>query len=423
MNGVTVIGWTGTSLRAQARAALAHASHVFAARSFAPLASQYAPHAVFTAFEPLLAELPAQLEALLAQHAQPVVAVSGDPMFHSVASRIVAALGRERVHIVPEVSSVQLACARLGVAWDAAAIVSAHGKGEGAWSHDNAPHHPLRPVVQAAAQRNDRPVIALTAPGNGPEAIAAALRACGVPPDAWRVHVAARLGQTDEALWYGLTLEETAELTFPQPNVCVLVPDVPMPAFSAMGLADEAYLQRQPEKGLITKREVRALSLALLAPTATSVLWDIGAGSGSVGLEAARLAADGAVWAFEKNDADVAIALENARRFRAWNWTIRHARAPEGLEEVPDPDAVFIGGSGGELEALLRLCWQRLRPNGRLVANFVTLENLATATATLSALGAAWQVTQLWAARSKPILEMHRLAAENPVWLLWANKP
>ena len=98
------------------------------------------------------------------------------------------------------------------------------------------------------------------------------------------------------------------------------------------------------------------------------------------------------------------------------------SKAPEGLDDWPDPDAVFIGGSGGELGALIALCLRRLRPGGWLVMNFVTLENLATATQTLQTLGATWDVLQLQATRSKPILQMHRMAAENPVWIVCAQE-
>jgi len=181
-------------------------------------------------------------------------------------------------------------------------------------------------------------------------------------------------------------------------------------------------VQRQPEKGLITKREVRAVSLAHLALRPDSRVWDIGAGSGSVGLEAARIARDGHVWAIEKNAADAANALENARRLRATNYTLVQDRAPAGLDDWPDPDAVFIGGSSGELAGLITRVLARLRPGGRLVMNFVTFENLTTATATLASAGADWQVTQLSTARSQPILDMHRLAAQNPVWIVTAIK-
>ena len=172
---------------------------------------------------------------------------------------------------------------------------------------------------------------------------------------------------------------------------------------------------------MITKQEARALSLAKLALKADAVVWDIGAGSGSVGLEAARLAPQGHVWAIEKNEGDAANARANAAKFRVGNYTLTEGKAPAGLEQWPDPDAVFIGGSGGELAELIRLILARLKPGGRLVMNFVTLENLATATTTLQSLGAVWDVVQLQAARSQPILDMHRLAAQNPVWVVTAR--
>jgi precorrin-6Y C5,15-methyltransferase (decarboxylating) len=107
------------------------------------------------------------------------------------------------------------------------------------------------------------------------------------------------------------------------------------------------------------------------------------------------------------------------------NYSLFLGKAPDGLEAWSDPDAVFIGGSGGELAALIVGVMRRLRPGGRLVMNFVTLENLATATTTLQGLepeGVTWDVLQLQAARSKPILHMHRMAAENPVWIVCAER-
>ena len=103
------------------------------------------------------------------------------------------------------------------------------------------------------------------------------------------------------------------------------------------------------------------------------------------------------------------------------NYTLVHGKAPEGLQHWPDPDAVFVGGSGGELAQLIALIVQRLKPEGCLVMNFVTLENLSLAVETLKSLGVTWDVLQLQAARSKPILHMNRMAAENPVWLVCAQ--
>ena len=150
------------------------------------------------------------------------------------------------------------------------------------------------------------------------------------------------------------------------------------------------------------------------------MVWDIGAGSGSVGLECARLAPQGHVFAIEKNREDAANAWANALRLRVGNYTLVEAKAPAQLDVWPDPDAVFIGGSGGELPVLIDLVLARLKPGGRLVMNFVTLENLATASAVLKAAGAVWDVVQLQASRSQSILSMHRLAAQNPVWVVTA---
>lgn len=234
-----------------------------------------------------------------------------------------------------------------------------------------------------------------------------------------------------------MSLDETAARRFPEPNILVIErrpsaidawPSAdsalqPFPGSAPLfGFDDLDYVQRTPEKGLITKLEARAVSLAKLALRADSRVWDIGAGSGSVGLEASRIARHGHVWAIEKNAGDAANARANARRLRASNYSLYEGKAPAGLDAWPDPDAVFIGGSGGELGELIALVLRRLRPGGRLVMNFVTLENLATATSALAASGAAWDVTMLSAARSQPILDMHRLAAQNPVWIVTARK-
>ena len=268
----------------------------------------------------------------------------------------------------------------------------------------------------------------LTSPENTPARIARLLLAEGQGDD-FRMAVAERLLQPDERVRAELAPAEVAEAppqAFADPNVVLLWRVRPRPNPVRFGLADRDYHQRQPDKGLITRQEVRAVSLARLQLRADSVVWDLGAGSGSVGLEAARLCPQGHVWAIEKNEADVAIARTNRDAFAVSNHTLVHGRAPEGLEAWPDPDAVFIGGSGGELSSLIALCLRRLRPGGHLVMNFVTLENLAVATQALKAMVATdaidWDVLQLQAARSRPILDMHRMAAENPVWIVCARK-
>ena len=371
-----------------------------------------------------LSAVPEWVRVARADHLKVVVLATGDPLCHGIASYLAARLCVEALEVLPNVSTLQLACARIGLVWQDAKIVSVHAKDAGEWSVGAPPSHGLYALAQAL-RHHDR-LLVLTSPDNTPDRIARLLLAEGQGAD-FHLAVAERLQTADERVWADLAPEDAAQQTFADPNVVLLWRTTPRANPVRFGLADSAYQQRQPDKGLITKQEVRAVSLARLQLRGDSVVWDIGAGSGSVGLEAARLCPLGHVWAIEKNDADVEIARRNQRAFHVSNHTLVQGKAPEHLDGWPDPDAVFIGGSGGELAELIALVLRRLRPGGTLVMNFVTLENLATATQALAAAGAAsvgidWDVLQLQAARSKPILHMHRMAAENPVWVVCARR-
>ncbi|MGH7966879.1 MAG: precorrin-6Y C5,15-methyltransferase (decarboxylating) subunit CbiT, partial [Candidatus Binatia bacterium] len=147
------------------------------------------------------------------------------------------------------------------------------------------------------------------------------------------------------------------------------------------GIPDHLFVQRKPEHGLITKAEVRVLSLARLALSETDTVWDIGAGSGAVAIEAALLAPQGRVVAVEKNAGDVAIIRQNLEQFKVSNVTVIAGRAPQVLHDLTSaPDAVFIGGSGGEMTEVIQVSLARLSDGGRLVINAVTIDNLAAAT-------------------------------------------
>ncbi len=361
--------------------------------------------------------VPKWVAAALAAQQPVAVLASGDPLCHGIAALLIGRLGRERVRVLPAPSTLQIACARFGVAWHDVAIASCHGKDAGEWHEGALPAHGLYPLLRAIAQQ--RRVLAFMSPANDPARLARALLIAGYPTA--RLSVASRLLQPDEAVQCDLAPEAAATMRFAEPCV-VLVERAAEAALPAFGFDDDEYTQRAPEKGLITKQEARALSLAKLRLAADAIVWDIGAASGSVGLEAARLAPHGHVFAIEKNAADAAYARANARRLRASNYTLVEGRAPAHLDAWPDPDAVFIGGSGGELTELIALVLARLKPGGRLVMNFVTLENLASATAALAAAAVAWDVVQLQASRSQPILDLHRLAAQNPVWIVTARK-
>ncbi len=415
--GILDDGWAG--LAEHARHKLLAAGLIIGAGRTLELVRPHLPATVLCRdMDGALAQIPAWVSAALAEDRPVAILATGDPLCHGIASWLTGKL-ETRFDIVPNVSTLQLACARFHAPWQDFRIASCHTRDAGEWCVGATPEHGLYAAVRAIARHLK--VFLFTGPENNPARLARALLSAGYASDEVRFSVACRLQLPDEALFAGLPLDAAARTDFPQPNV-VLVERATRAETPVFGLEDSEYVKRSPEKGLITKQEARSFSLAKLRLTPAAIVWDIGAGSGSVGLEAARLAPLGHVWAIEKNVEDAANIRANAAHFRVSNYTLADGKAPEHLADWPDPDAVFIGGSGGELAALIDLILGRLKPGGRLVMNFVTLENLATATQALTSAKAHWDVVQLQASRSQPILDMHRMAAQNPVWVVCAGK-
>ena len=415
--GILDNGWA--SLSDVARQRLGTAAVVIGAGRTLNLArSHLAAGAVVQDMDGALARVPEWIGAAQAEGQAVVILATGDPLCHGIASWLNDKLDAT-FEILPNLSTLQLACAHFRQPWHDIKVASCHSKDAGEWSIGAPPGHGLYPAMRAIALHPH--VFLLTGPENSPARLARALLTAGYARDEITFDVACRLQLPDAQLFPALSLDKAATTNFPEPNV-VLVRRAGNAGAPTFGLDDREYIQRTPEKGLITKQEARALSLAKLRIRPDATVWDIGAGAGSVGLEAARLAPRGHVWAIEKNAEDAANARANAARFRIGNYSLFDGKAPEHLDAWPDPDAVFIGGSGGELGGLIDLILARLKPGGRLVMNFVTLENLATATAALSVANVEWDVVQLQASRSQPIVDMHRMAAQNPVWIVTASK-
>ncbi len=366
-----------------------------------------------------LMKVPGWIRGAQAAGKRVVVLATGDPLCHGIAGFLQSRLCIEAFEILPNLSMVQLACARLGIPWNELEIVSVHSKDAGEWDRARGLDHGLYPVLHAA-QHHDRMAI-FTSPENTPDRIARMLVAQDLQED-FQIAVVEHILRDSERLITDLTIKQAAEHQFADPNMVLLWRAKAKPNGVLFGLADDRFAQRKPDKGLITKREVRAVSLARMQLRRDSIVWDIGAGSGSVGLEAARIARDGYIYAIEKNEADARIAEQNRRHLGVHNYCLLHSKAPDGLDQWPDPDAVFIGGSGGNLSDLIRLIMTRLKPDGTLIMNFVTIENLSVATDTLKELGVDWDVTQMQVSRSRPILHMHRFAAENLVWIISAQQ-
>lgn len=415
--GILDDGWAG--LNNAARCVLSGADLVIGAgRTLELVDAQLRPACERRDLDGGLSQSPIWIKSALAENRTVAVLATGDPLCHGIAQYLIGQLGADAVTVLPAPSTVQLAFARFKKPWQETIIASCHGPDTGEWVVGATPTHGLYPVIRAIAQHQR--VAVFTSPRNDPARLARALRLAGYG-DEIKCSIACRLLLPDEAMFVGLTLEAVAARTFPTPNV-VLVERTPGPTLPRFGLEDDEYQQRTPDKGLMTKQEVRALSLAKLRLQPDAIVWDIGAGSGAVGLECARLAPQGHVWAIEKNPDDAANAQANAVRLQVSNYTLCVGKAPDRLESWPDPDAVFVGGSGGELVELIERILARLKPKGRLVLNFVTLENLAAAIAALRTAGVTWEVAQLQASRSQPILDLHRLAAQNPVWIVTVRK-
>lgn len=340
------------------------------------------------------------IERLKQEERTIVILASGDPLFYGIGHYATQKLGN--VEIYPHVSSIQLAFARLGQSWQDAYVTSVHGRS-----------------IKGLAQRIDgRQTIALlTDSTNSPNVIAQYLLHYGM--DEYRAFVAENLGGSDEKSgWY--SLQEMAEAKFSPLNVVILQKKVNGPVWS-LGIEDDQFLQRKPDKGLITKKEVRTLSIANMSLQPDSIVWDIGTCTGSMAIEAARIARLGEVYAIEKNEADLDNCKQNAVKFRT-DITAVLGRAPQGLEQFPDPNAIFIGGTGGEIQELLHLCCSRLQADGVIVLNAATIETLYEANKAFAEQGFKTQITLLQVSRSKPILDMNRFEGLNPVYIITAMK-
>lgn len=358
---------------------------------------------------PITAKLEAVVEAIRENRGRKriVVLASGDPLFHGIARTLLARLPREWFEILPNVSSMQLAFARAKEPWDDALFVSLHGK----------------PLELLAGHLESRKIGIFTDDRNTPDAIARFLLQRG--ETGWRMTVCENLAGPDERVVAG-SPSEIAAMKFAPLNVVVLVRQeggeaeggrVEWPGF---GIPESLFLQRKPKAGLITKSEVRVIALSKMRLRPDSVVWDVGAGSGSVAVEAARLASRGRVYAVEKNAGDAELIRKNAVRFGVANVETVHGSAPDALTGLPPPDAVFVGGSDGKMEAILSAIGARLKPGGRIVLTFATLENLAEAWRVLKAMEMETEVSQISVSRGAPILEMTRLEALNPVFLVCA---
>jgi len=332
-----------------------------------------------------------------------VVLASGDPLFFGIGKTLIERLGADKVFIHPNVTSMAAAFARLNLPWQAAAWVSLHGR-------DN--------MSALATAMDDKDLLCvLTDPKNDPWAVK---KQVDTHEYAWQMWVLENLGAPEEKI---STMDEHTDVdtVFVQPNVVVLqkgelvAPSGPL----RLGTPDNWFLH---EKGLITKAPVRVLSLTALELSPDNILWDLGAGSGSVGIEATLFLPNGFVYAVEKNQRRVSQIEANVERFKVKNLSVSLAQLPHGLADLPRPDRVFIGGSGRNLDQVLDVVATVLNPLGRIVLNTVLMETLHLAVSVLEKKGFRVSLTQAQISKSRNMPWGRRMEALNPVWIIAAQK-
>lgn len=325
-----------------------------------------------------------------------VLVYSGDTGFYSGASSMMEkleALG-VRARVLPGLSSIQLLAAALGRPWQGWNLVSAHGR-------------TCDPVAECM---QGRPTFFLTGGSEDPATLCAQLAAEGFG-DVQAV-VGQCLGTPEEKIFRG-SVKELAAGRFNSLSVLLVEAAEVLPR-RAPGLPDEAF-----ERGDVpmTKQEVRAAVLAKLAVRPEDILWDVGAGTGSVSVELALAAPRGRVYAVECRPEGCALIKANREKFRTRNLVLVEGLAPAALSDLPAPDAVFIGGSKGSLAAIVDAVLDK-NPDARICVSAIALETLSAAVAALTAKGRTVQVSQIAVSRARAVGGLHLMMAQNPIYLI-----
>ena len=340
-----------------------------------------------------------------------VVLTTGDPLFYGVARYLCERLGKDRFEVIPHVSMMQTAFARIKESWDEAYLA-------------NLASIPLERAVEK--MRSAEKAGLFTTEQISPADVAAELSKRGI--DYFTAFVCENLGSPNERVTQA-DLNELSSLDFAPLNVLILVrkPGVPGKPRTAstgrlFGNPDELFLQSTPKRGLLTSTEVRVIALSLMELRPDSIVWDIGAGSGRVSIEAARIACEGTVYAIEMDPEDHQLIQENATRFAVPNVVAVMGKAPEAWQDLPDADAIFVGGTGREVSEIAAASCARLSPGGRIVVNCGSISNLSALPKALASNASDVEVRMVNIAHATDQLDSVRFESQNPTFLISARK-
>ena len=346
---------------------------------------------------------------------------AGDPMFFGIGRLVIERLGKDALDVHPDLSSIQVAFSRIRESANNALLISLHG------GPDPKKRRKLeyeRADLPGLLKQHNR-IAVLTDKVNSPEMIAEALCKAEMPSPL-QMYVCEKLGYDDERVTEG-TPEDISKMSFEHPNVVIVIRseegtrgsrEDEKNAAVAFGLREDEI---QHSRGLITKDEVRAVAIHKLRLPRTGVLWDIGAGSGSVSVEAALLCPEVTIYAIEKDDAQMINIRENKKRHGAVNIEMVSGHAPDALRQLPAPDRVFIGGSSSRLPDIVDHISEKM-PAGTAVINAATIETLNEAVQSLERNGFKVDVSEISVSRSKIIGGKRHMSALNPVFIVTGEK-
>lgn len=351
----------------------------------------------------LLDELPPLLAFL--QSAQKPVAVlaTGDPNFFGTGRFLLRNLPKERLEIFANVTSMQYAFARIKEPWDDAIFLSLQGRGMG----------PSIDRILAAEK-----ACILTDQVNTPSAVAKELLERGV--EGYQAWLCEDMGMPTEK-FTRTSIKGLLTLKHSELNILILIRtwEQHLPQYPLIGIDDHQFASIKKH---FTHQEVRAVTLAKLKLQNDLIVWDIGAGSGSISIEASNLLPAGRLFAIEKNRLYLPLLRQNLEKFCARNVKPVEAEAPQGLDELPDPDRVFIGGAGGNLEGIVEHISRRLKKDGLVVINAITLDTLSKSIEALEYNGYQLEVTCINISRTRPESEFRLFEAQDPVYIITAWK-
>lgn len=355
------------------------------------------------------------LQHIKSYHQSIVILVSGDPLFFGLGRLLLEQFDSEELEFYPQVSSIQLGFSRVKTPWQDAKIISGHGR------------H-LDELITSFQQGVEKIAI-LTDSKNNPQAIARLFLNLNIPIN-YEIWVCENLGNTDEKV-NAFTPQTLANTSYPFAalNVVILLrtnninlSKQELDNLPILGIEDHYFISFKDRPGLMTKREIRTIILGELGLKSQEIIWDIGAGTGSVSIEIARLCPKSQVFAIEKTAMGINLINKNCQRFEVNNIMSFQTKAPDKLSTLPNPNRIFIGGSGGNLINILDVCQEKLVKDGIIIIALATLENLALSLDWINKNNWNYQLLNINISRSLSIAHLTRLSPLNPVFLVKIQK-